>query len=159
MSKNESQPKTMSEHAYRRGGKLIESFANKKVRRYDTFDPRLVIDLPKKGDKIIVDKFSPFETGINTDIDRVEIIRGHHKARLLFSFGKTSVEDGDWKHEVLSPDGLVGYAYGEKLDYYLASCLHNDERLLELAKGHGRFDEMVEEYLERELKITGLFKV
>ncbi|OGH03061.1 MAG: hypothetical protein A2798_01370 [Candidatus Levybacteria bacterium RIFCSPHIGHO2_01_FULL_37_17] len=150
-----------SEHSYRRGGKLTASYADKKVRQYDTFDPRIVVDLPSKGkqrDKIIIDKYSAFESGIVIDLDRIEIIRGHHKARLVVSIGRTEVVDGEFKHEVYSPHGLLGYAHGEKLDLYLASLFYDDPKLKELSVGHGHFDREVEEYLEKEFETPGLFK-
>lgn len=162
MSKNEYQPTTYPEINYRRGGRLIASYAEKRVRQYDTHDPRLVIDLIVEGKqtgKIIVDKFSPFEANTFTDIDRVEIIRGHHRARLLFSFGKTDNFEGTLRYEVYTPHGIVGYAYGENLDYLLASALYDDPKLKVLAQeGQGSFDKEVLEYLEEELGIPGIFK-
>ncbi|OGH10989.1 MAG: hypothetical protein A3B38_00280 [Candidatus Levybacteria bacterium RIFCSPLOWO2_01_FULL_36_13] len=159
MSRTETQPITTSEHAYRRGGKLVAVYAGDKVRQYDTHDPRLVIDLGNKGDKIIVDKHSPFESGAFSDIDRVEIIRGDSKATLFFGIGRTTTENGIQKHEICSPDGTVGYAYGEKIEYLLASLLYDDPKLIELAKeGRASFDSKVQEFFEQEFQALGVFK-
>src|SRR3989344_2043307 len=106
MSRTETQPITTSEHAYRRGGRLVAVYAGDKVRQYDSHDPRFVIDLVKEGKqvgKIIVDKHSPFESGTFSDIDRVEIIREGNKATLFFGIGRTTIENGIQKHEICSP--------------------------------------------------------
>ncbi len=163
MSKQEYAPITHHEIYKPRGEKLIATYAGRHVREYDSFDPRLVIDIMQNGDylgKIIADNFTLFENGINTHLDRVEFIRGHHKARLIFGIGNSTLdEDGVVRHEVYSPDGIVGYAYGDKLDFYLASLLYDDPKILEKARaGEGRFDEKVQRYLEQELSLPGLFK-
>lgn len=161
MSKNELQPITHPEIDTRRGGKLIATFANRKVRQYDSYDPRTVIDLMEQDKhigKIIVDKYPAFETGNYLDVDRVEVIKGHHKARLVFAFGKTLSSDGVLKHEVYSPEGLVGYAYGDNFDYYLASLFYDDPTLKSLAdEGQASFDKAVQEYIEEELATPGIF--
>lgn len=145
-----------------RGEKLTGTYAGKRVREYDSYDPRLVIDIFKDGNyfgKIIADNFTFFETGVCTRLDRVELVRGHHKARLIFGMGNSIPEEGVLKHEVFSPEGIVGYAYGDNLDFYLASLFHSDPKIKEKAEeGAGRFDDNAQRYIEQALGIEGLFR-
>jgi hypothetical protein len=165
MSNPESHPVMHHENYISRGEKRVGTYAEGHVREYDSYDPRLVIDLGVDTDgkdlgKIIADNFPLLEWGLGTRIDKVELIRGHHKARLLFQIGNTTLdENGFTRHEVYSPDGLIGYAYGQDLDFYIASLFHDDPKIKERArKGGGRFDEKVQQYLEKELEMPGLFK-
>lgn len=163
MAKIELQPITHHEVYKPRGEKLVATYAGKHVREYDSHDPRLVIDLIQNGEyqgKIIADNFTLFETGISTRLDTVELIRGHHKARLVFAIGKSSFDtEGSVKHEVYSPDGIVGYARGDNLDFYLASLLYEDPNIRQKAlTGWGSFDKSVQQYIEEELSLPGIFK-
>lgn len=162
MPKQELQPISHHEVYRPRGEKLTDTFAGKHVRQYDSYDPRLVIDVLRDGKyfgKIIADNFTSFEQAA-ISLNRVEFARGHHKARLIFAIGQTVLDrDGILKHQVYSPEGLVGYATGDNLDFYLASFFYDDERIKAKAKeGNGSFDEKVQKYIEEELDIPGLFK-
>jgi hypothetical protein len=150
--------------AYRtRGEKLVGTYAGRHVRQYDSYDPRLVIDLVTGEQylgKIIADNYTMLEWGLPTQLNRVDLIRGHHKARLIFQIGNSVLDaNGFAKHQVYSSDGLVGYAYGQDLDFYLASLIYDDPKIKEVAgKGGGGFDEAVQRYLEKELEMPELFK-
>jgi hypothetical protein len=161
MPNSESQP-IYNEHYRTRGEKLVARFAGGHVRQYDSYDPRIVMDIIKDGrkaGKLVADDYPLFETGHATQLDRVDLIRGHHRAKLIFQIGNTDLDaKGFARHQVWSPDGLVGYAYGQNLDFYLASLIYNDPKLkTEAQKGGGGFDEAVQEYLAKELGMPGLF--
>ena len=162
MTRQESQPIENPNVCLPRGEKLAATYAGRHVREYDSFDPRLVIDIVQNGNymgKIIADRHTSFETGTAISLDQVELISARRKARLIFAIGKSIFGDnGTIWHEVYSPEGIIGYAFGDNLDFYLASLLHDDPKIKEkVQNGEGGFDEEVQRYLERELGLPGLF--
>jgi hypothetical protein len=178
MPNSETQPShhSHSEHYRERGEKKIAEYAKYldakgkpkfHVREYDSYDPRLAIDLGEDASgkdlgKIIADNFTMFEWGISTRLDRVDLIRSHHhRGKLLFQIGEDGFDENGvyLGHKVYAPGKFIGYAYGDNLDYYMASLFHDDPALKAKAQeGGAGFDEAVQKYLAKELDMPGLDK-
>lgn len=162
MSNSELQPITHRDYYNPRGGEHIGTFAEGRVNQYDSADPRLEIDVIVNNHivRIIVDE-NPIFDYHPCKLDKIEIYKSHHK-RLILQIGESVQDDnGIWEHEVYSPSGLMGHAFSKKngtFGFYIASLFYKDPEILKRAKGHGRFDKPVQEYLEKEFGIQGIFK-
>ena len=132
--------------------KPVETYADGKIRVHGGHNPRTIIDLPEFHAHILIDKFGPFEDGMAGEIDTVKVRRDHHKNELVIGFSDHRYV-GPHEYEAWGPDGLIGFAYGRRLDLFIASLFYIDPRLDEFITETGS-DEAVSVYLKRSIEST-----
>ena len=137
--------------------KPIQWLARGMVRRYDSYDPRLAIDIP--SGVVVFDNLNPFESHSFSDLDKVEFKREGQDPVVLFTVGNSDIFNGEMRHEVHSPECHIGFAFGDHLEYAFAARLYPTRTIRGKAIfGQGRFDESVERYIEEQVDLPKFYK-
>jgi len=127
-------------------GKPVETYADGKIHVFAGHAPKTTFYLPESDTHVVIHKFGPFEFNKEGEVNEVLVRRGHHKSHLAVAFNDTQDKDS-YGYNVWSPEGIIGRAFGRRLDLLIASLFHDDPKLNELIKDTG-MDKTVSEYLE-----------
>jgi len=137
-------------------GKSVEIYAGGKIKVYGGHNPRTVIDIRELHAHIIIHKFDPFEFNKVNEIDHIVVRKDHHKSEYVVGFNNHE-NAGPYEYEAWVPDGLIGFAFGKRLDLYIASLFYTDSKLDELI-GEAGMDENVREHLDLSVISAGTRK-
>ncbi len=127
-------------------GKPAESYAGGKIKVYAGHNPRTVIEIPQLKTHITILKFGPFEFNRVGEVDHIVIRKEHQKGVYAIGFNDSN-NAAPYEYEVWTADGVIGSAYGKRLDLYIASLFYTNKRLNRLIQDAG-MDENVREYLD-----------
>lgn len=134
------------------GEKPVAIYAGGKIKVFRGHNPETIIDLPEFHAHMLIDMFGPFEDGKTGEIDTVRVRKDHHKSELVIGFSDHR-HVGPHEYEAWGPDGLIGFAYGRRLDLFIASLFYIDPRLDEFITETGS-DEAVRVYLKHSVEST-----
>lgn len=144
-SRTEASPHKHESHLHPEGIP-VEVYADAKIRVYKGHHPRTVVDIPELKTHITILKFDPFEFNRVGEIDHIVVRKEHHKGEYALGFN-ISENAGPYEYEAWAADGVIGFAYGKRLDLLIASLFYTDPKLNELIKDAG-LDESVRKYLD-----------
>ncbi len=127
-------------------GRPVETYANGKIRVYGGHAPKTTISLPEFDIHISIHKIDPFEFNKSNEIDKVLVRKGHHESKLVVAFDDRVGGKG-YEYAVSTPEGIIGFAYGKRLDLLIGSLFYDDPKLDELIKDTG-MDNQVRRHLK-----------
>lgn len=126
----------------------VETYADGKIKVYGGHNPKTTIDIPEFNTHVTIHKFGPFEFNKENEVDNVLVRKGHHKSKLAIAFSDRE-HGGPYEYDVWSPEGIIGFAYGKRLDLLIGSLFYDDPKLDELIKDTG-----MDNYIQRHLKFA-----
>ncbi|HYM65312.1 MAG TPA: hypothetical protein VES68_02405 [Candidatus Sulfotelmatobacter sp.] len=134
-------------------GKVVESYANGRIRVYEGHSPKTTIDIPEHNTHVVIRKHGPFELNKSGEVEEIFVRKGHHKSKFTLAFADKINATG-FEYDAWSEEGIIGSASGRRIDLLIASLFYDDSNMMELVKDTS-MDQSVRRYLKFALITAG----